>query len=52
MIDYEFEVVSPQTRAGLETELNKRAAAGWEFVAVYVVALGQKAHLIFRRPLK
>lgn len=49
MIDYEFEVISPQTRDGVETELNKRAAAGWEFVAVYAAALGQKAHLIFRR---
>ena len=47
---YEFAVVSPQTRDGVEKELNKRAAAGWEFVAVYAVAMGQKAHLIFRRP--
>ena len=47
---YEFAVVSPQTKDGVETELNKRTADGWEFVAVYAVAMGQKAHLIFRRP--
>ena len=48
---FEFAVVSPQTKKGVEVELNKRAADGWEFVAVYAVAMGQTAHLIFRRPL-
>ena len=49
-MQYEYDVADPQTKGGVKKELNDRVANGWEFVAVYVVALGQKAHLIFRRP--
>lgn len=46
---YEFHVMSAKTILGVKSELDKRAAEGWDLFQSY--GLGNDEHvLIFRRP--